>query len=276
MTVSVTCSDGIRLFVDDQGPRHAATIVFAHEFGGDWRTWDGLISHLAMEFRCVRYAARGFSPSDTPEDLHVYGQERSTEDLAEVVDRLGLDRFHLVGCSMGSFTSLMFALEAPDRLRCLTLIGCSSGPRDDAERARYRAALGEELGLLRRLGGDGAVQWFSSDPAYRRMLQKAPEVWRAYLERLRRQSVQGAVQTLKTVHWNRRSLFDLERQLQALRVPTNLIYGEEDHPLVLPTNSFLSEVLPCSQEVKVPTTGHLVHLEEEQSVLELLSAMRWA
>ena len=276
MTLNVTCSDGVRLFVDDQGPRHAAPIVFAHEFGGDWRTWDGLTSELAMEFRCVRYAARGFSPSDTPEDLHVYGQERSTKDLTEVADRLGLDRFHLVGCSMGSFTSLMFALEAPDRLRSLTLIGCSSGPRDDAERARYRVALGEELGLLRSLGGEGAIQWFSSDPAYRRMPRKAPEVWRAYLERLRRQSVQGAVQTLKTVHWNRRSLFDLERQLQALRVPTNLIYGEEDHPLVVPTNSFLSEVLPCSQAVKVPMTGHLVHLEEEQRVLDLFSAMPWA
>ena len=274
MTVSVTCSDGVRLFVDDQGPRHAAPIVFAHEFGGDWRTWDGLISQLTMEFRCVRYAARGFSPSDTPEELRFYGQKRSTEDLAEVTDRLGLDRFHLVGCSMGSFTSLMFALAAPDRLRSLTLIGCSSGPRDDAERARYRTALGEELGLLRSLGGDGAVQWFSSDPAYRRMPHKAPDVWRAYLERLRRQSVQGAVQTLKTVHWNRRSLFDMDQQLQALRVPTHLIHGEEDHPLVAPTNSFLSEVLPCSQEVKVPTTGHLVHLEEERSVQDLLSAMR--
>ncbi len=273
MIRDVTCSDGLALFVEDRGPRDGPAILFAHEFGGDWRTWDGLVRRLAPRVRCVRYAARGFLPSQAPDDRRFYGQERSTRDLVEVADALALERLHLVGCSMGSFTSLMAALQAPGRFHSLTLIGCSSGPRDAAERESYRAALRDELALLRTRGGEGAVAWFAEDAAYRRMPEKVPEVWRAYLERLGGQSLPGAINTLETLHWNRKSLFDLEDGLRGLRVPTNLVHGEEDHPLVGATNAFLHDVLPSSWQTKVPRSGHLVHLEEEQRVLDLLSAI---
>lgn len=270
MSAMITASDGVRLFVDDQGPRRADAMVFLHEFGGDWRTWDGLAAHFAARRRCIRYAARGFAPSETPDGLSFYGQTRAVHDLRDVVDAVALDRFHLVGCSMGGFTALMFALDAPERLRSLTLIGCSSGPRDDDERARYHAALHDELNRLRTRGGDGAVDWFANDPAYRRMPEKAPMAWRAYVQRLRSQSVPGAVQTLETVHWNRVSLFARGVALARIPVPTNLIYGEEDHPLIAPTNAFLADTLPKSQAHPFAKTGHLVHLEHDRAVQRIL------
>ncbi len=254
--------DGVRLFVDVVGPGDAPSIVFAHEFGGDWRSWDGLIDALGTRFQCIRYSARGFNPSETPAHPAEYGQARATADLAAIATALDVNGFHLIGCSMGSYTALSFALSEGARLHSLTLIGCSSGPADELARVSYRRDLEREIDLLESKGGKGAVEWFADDDAYLRMPEKAPNLWREYLDRLTSQSVPGALNTLRTVHWDRESLFEQAERLAAISVPTMLLYGDEDHQLVEPTNSFLERTLPNARCVPVHKTGHLVHLEE--------------
>ena len=260
----ITASDGVRLFLSEEGPREAPTILFAHEFGGDWRTWDAQVTRFAGEYRCLRYCARGFDPSEVPSEVSSYGQARATADLRDIAEALDIDCFHLVGCSMGSYTALMFALEEQQRIKTLTLIGCSSGPRGEEERRRYRAALHAERDLLASRGGDGAVEWFASDPAYRRLAIKAPDRWRDYLDRLQCQSVHGAMRTLETLHWRRDSLFEQQTQLRRLKVPTLVLHGSEDHELVRPTADLLAESLSCVRCLAVPDAGHLVHIEEPE------------
>jgi pimeloyl-ACP methyl ester carboxylesterase len=256
----VWCDDGVGVYVEEFGQGEA--IVFVHEFGGEAASLNGQITAFTPDYRCVRYCARGFLPSEVPDAESAYGQERSTNDLFNVVDALGLGRFHLVGLSMGSFTSLMASLGCPDRVITLTLAGCSSGPCGDAQRRDYRADLKTEIALLEGLGGDGAVKWFANDSAYRRMPQKKPDEWRYYCDRLRAQSVDGAIRTLRTLHWNRICLWDMQAELRVLQVPTLLIYGDEDHPLIRPTNELLSELIPNVRCIVFPASGHLVNIEE--------------
>lgn len=260
--------DGIELFVDETGD--GPPVLLAHEFGGDWRTWDALVEALSADHRCIRFSARGFLPSDAPADPAFYGQDHQVRDLLAIAVGLGLERFHLVGLSMGSFTSLMFALKHANRLASLTLMGCSSGPRDEAERTRHWNELGQEIDLLERHAGDGAAQWFANDPAYARVATKAPAAWARYLDNLRRQSVVGALNTMRTLHWNRVSLFALSETLRDMRVPTLLIHGDEDHPFIVPTNAFLESTLPQCRRVVLPKTGHLVHIEEPATVIAAL------
>lgn len=257
---TIRCDGGVCLHVEQKGK--GEPIIFAHEFGGDWRSWTHQFDAFSGDYNCIRYSARGFLPSDTPEDEALYGQERSTRDLFNVADGLGLERFHLVGLSMGSFTSLMAALSQPKRILSLTLAGCSSGPCGDEQRRCYRKDLESEIALLLAGGGDGAVQWFAEDPAYRRMPTKHPEKWSIYCENLRSQSVIGAINTLKTVHWNRVCLRDLEQKLRTLDTPALLVFGDEDHHLIEPTNHFLSTVMPQTTVMMLERTGHLVNLEE--------------
>ena len=262
MTV-VRSDDGVALYVEEVGQDEA--VLFVHEFGGEAASWDRQIAAFAPGYRCIRYCARGFLPSEVPDSESGYGQERSTRDLFNLADALGLDRFHLVGLSMGSFTSLMATLAHPERVKTLTLAGCSSGPCGDDQRRSYRADLQTEISLLENLAGDGAVQWFANDSAYRRMPEKRPDEWTAYCARLGAQSVDGAMRTLRTLHWNRICLWDKQEALRALQVPTLLIYGDEDHPLIKPTNQLLSELIPNSTRIELLTTGHLVNIEEPET-----------
>lgn len=258
----VEANDGTHLYVEETG--QGDPIIFAHEFGGDWRSWHSQVACFKDRFRCVRYCARGFYPSDVPDDESHYGQELSTGDLLAVANALKLRRFHLVGLSMGSFTSLLFALGHPERLISLTLAGCSSGPTGETQRVRYRNDLATEIALLDKQRGDGAVRWFADDPAYRRMPEKQPSAWEAYCDNLRAQSVTGARNTLSTLHWNRPSIFEKEDALRQLTVPTLLIFGNEDHHLIEPTNKFLVSTLPISKIRTLEHTGHLVNIEEPE------------
>ena len=139
-------ADGYFLHVEECG--RGSPIIFAHEFGGDHRSWQSQMSSFAQDHRCIAYAARGFLPSAVPDGVAAYGQGKSTQDLIAVADRLGLAKFHLVGLSMGSFTSLMAAAQQPKRILSLTLIGCSSGPCTRAEQAEYRGYIEDEIALL--------------------------------------------------------------------------------------------------------------------------------
>ena len=255
-----TAADGLALYLEEEGCGEA--VLFAHEFGGDWRSWQPQVEHFRSRYRCLRYAARGFLPSAVPEAAERYGQAQATADLLAVAEAAGLGRFHLVGLSMGAYTALCAALAAPERLLSLTLAGCGSGPADAAERARYRAELRREIDLLDRLGAEGAVRWFARDPAYRRMAGKRPAAWATYCENLRGQALLGAKRTLSTLHWNRQPLAARAAELARLRVPTLLVYGDEDHRLVRPANDFLQRTLPCVSALVLEVTGHLVTLEE--------------
>ncbi|WP_170427275.1 alpha/beta fold hydrolase [Ruegeria arenilitoris] len=253
-------ADGITLFYEETGTGEA--IVFVHEFGGDYRSWHRQIPVLSQSFRCITYCARGFLPSAVPSDRDQYGQRQSTNDLLALADHLGLETAHFVGTSMGSFTSLDFSLNHPDRVASLTLVGNSSGPRDPAEQASYRSTwVGHEIRLREERGGDGAVEVLEDDPAYQSFIKDDPKGWAVYARNLRGQSAEGAAHVLSTLHWNRRSLFEDTARLQAFDKPVMLITGDDDYYLVAETNSFLQETLPNVRWHRFPATGHLVNIE---------------
>jgi pimeloyl-ACP methyl ester carboxylesterase len=260
----LTTDDGVRLWYDDSGHATGQVVVFAHEFGGDPRSWNDQIAAFAPTSRCIRYAARGFAPSDVPAEKSSYGQDRSTRDLEHLADHLGLEGFHLVGCSMGSFTSLMFACRQPRRLASLTLCGVSSGPHDDAERAAYHTGLSQEIAMLVDGAGEGSARWFREDIANATLAAKHPRRWDDYLERTLHQSHHGALMTVSTLHWDRISLKTIRDQLAAIQARVLLIYGEEDLPRVDETSRWLSEILPRNRLCPVPGTSHLVQVEEPE------------
>ena len=263
--------DGCRLWFDEVGVGPA--IVFVHEFGGEPASWDHQVAALAVDHRCIRYAARGFVPSEVPDSVDSYGQTCSTADLGAIVDHLRLDTVHLVGTSMGSFTSLDFTMRHPERVRSLTLVGNSSGPRDAIERERYLTGWVEaEIDVRHRLGGRGAVEILERDPAYASLRRRLPDVWAAYAARLAAQPVDGAIRILDTLHRHRRSLWDDAELLAVIECPVLLAHGDEDYFLVEDTNRFLEATLPSSRRVRFEATGHLVNVERPSEFNELLRA----
>src|SRR5262245_9670862 len=86
----LTTDDGVKLYYEEAGS--GTPIVFVHEFAGDWRSWETQMRHFGRRYRCIAFNARGYPPSDVPDDVERYSQERARDDIRAVLDALNLDK----------------------------------------------------------------------------------------------------------------------------------------------------------------------------------------
>src|SRR3954462_4039436 len=129
----LAADDGVNLYYEEAGA--GVAVVFVHEFAGDARSWEPQMRHFARRYRCIAFNARGYPPSDVPEDVGRYSQARARDDIRCVLDALGLARAHIVGLSMGAFATLHFGLAYGHRALSLTFAGGGYG----AHPAQYKA-----------------------------------------------------------------------------------------------------------------------------------------
>lgn len=114
-------TDGLRLHYLDWGDPTNEPIVFLHGGGLTAHTWDRVCARLADRYRCVALDQRGHGESDWSPDLR-YGLPDYVADLVALTRHLDLDRFTLVGMSLGAFNCLGYALEHESTLERLVLI----------------------------------------------------------------------------------------------------------------------------------------------------------
>ncbi len=62
-----TTDDGMKLAYTETG--HGTPVVFVHEFAGDMRSWEPQLRHFGRRYRCIAFNARGYPPSDVPDDF---------------------------------------------------------------------------------------------------------------------------------------------------------------------------------------------------------------
>src|SRR3989449_10458419 len=114
--------NGVNLFYEETG--QGAPLVFVHEFAGDFASWHLQVRFLSRRYRTIAFNARGYPPSDVPEDPVLYSQEQAAEDIKAVLDQLKVDKAHVCGLSMGGYATLHFGLNHPERALSLILAGC--------------------------------------------------------------------------------------------------------------------------------------------------------
>jgi pimeloyl-ACP methyl ester carboxylesterase len=117
----VASADGTQLHCEEAGA--GVPVVFVHEYGGSCRSFDLQVAAFRARYRCVVFNARGYPPSEVPASAASYSQDHAVADIAAVMDRLELERAHLVGVSMGAASSLQYALKEPARVLSATLVG---------------------------------------------------------------------------------------------------------------------------------------------------------
>ena len=97
-------------------------VVFIHAFGGSIKQWESQTEHLKPKRRVIALDIRGHGASD-PSSNNDYGVTSIANDIAAVVDSLNLERFILVGHSMGGSSAISYASKHPDRVAGLLITG---------------------------------------------------------------------------------------------------------------------------------------------------------
>ena len=255
---TLTTDDGVSLAFEETGS--GTPVVFVHEFAGDLRSWEPQVRHLARRYRCITYSARGFPPSEVPDDPGAYSQDRARDDVLAVLDALDIERAHIVGLSMGGFATLHFGLAYPGRARSLVVAGVGYGAEPE-QRERFRSEADTTTDFLRTRGMTAFADTYSLGPTRVQFQNKDPRGWQEFADMLAEHSAAGSAHTQQGVQKKRPSIFDLVDRMQALTVPTLIVTGDEDWPCLVPS-VFMKRTIPSAGLLVVPNTGHTVNLEE--------------
>src|SRR3712207_2296873 len=253
-----TADDGVRLHLEETGS--GTPVVFVHEFAGDLRSWEPQLRHFGQRYRAIAYNARGYPPSDVPPEPGAYSQARAADDILAVLDHLGLARAHIVGLSMGGFATLHFGFRHPARALSLTVAGCGYGA-EPAKRQGFQAEADAIVAALRAQGMPAFAERYAFGPSRVQFQNKDPRGFAEFKAALAGHDAVGAANTQRGVQRERPSLYDLTAEMQALRVPTLVLTGDEDWPCLLP-GILMKQNIPTAALAVMPNCGHGINLED--------------
>jgi len=254
----LTTDDGVKLYYEETGS--GTPIVFVHEFAGDYRSWEPQVRHFARRYHCITFNARGWPPSEVPADVARYSQARAADDICSVLDAVKIDKAHIVGLSMGGLATLHFGITYPSRARSLLVAGAGYGA-ERGEREKFRAEAVVIAGRLETEGMPAFAEAYAYGPTRVQFQAKDPRGFAEFKAMLAEHSAKGAANTQLGVQRERPSVFDLETELAALRVPMLVVTGDEDWPCLLP-NVFIKRTCRSAALLVIPNSGHTVNLEE--------------
>lgn len=249
---------GVSLYWEETGS--GTPLLWVHEFAGDLRSWEGQVRHFSRGYRCITYNARGYPPSDVPEDWRLYSQETAADDIAAVMDAAGAGGAHIVGFSMGAYAALHFGLRHAARAKSLHLVGLGYGSDAD-KRAQFQSDTDEFIARLESLGMEIGIEDYRIGPARVQHRNKDARGYAEFCRWFAEHSARGSANTLRGFMKRRDPVQALEPRLRTMTVPTHVVTGDEDDNCLEP-GIFLKRVVPgCALSV-VANTGHAVNLEE--------------
>src|SRR5918911_4765422 len=176
-----TTDDGMQLYYEETG--QGFPLLFIHEFAGDCRSWEPQVRAFGRRYRCIAYNARGYPPSDVPEDPAAYSQARAVADVVAVLDGLGVERAHVVGLSMGGFATLHLGLRHPERARSLVVAGVGYGAQPERQEA-FRRESNLIADAFAREGAATVAKRYAVGPARVQFQNKDARGWAEFAAQL--------------------------------------------------------------------------------------------
>ncbi|HEX5611327.1 MAG TPA: alpha/beta hydrolase [Burkholderiales bacterium] len=276
---TLTTDDGVRLHYEETGS--GTPLVFVHEFAGDSRSWELQMRHFARLYRCIAYNARGYPPSEVPQDVERYSQDRACDDIRAVLDALKIEKAHIVGLSMGAFATLHFGMRYAERALSLTIAGGGYGAHP-AQYAQFQADAKANAQLIREKGMAHFAETYGHGPTRVQLKNKDPRGFAEYARMLAEHSVAGSANTMLGYQARRPSLYALTEEMQRIRVPTLILAGDEEEPC-LEACLLMKRCIPAAALALLPMSGHAINLEEPalfnrllEDFLHRVDAGRWA
>jgi pimeloyl-ACP methyl ester carboxylesterase len=250
--------DGVKLYCEETGT--GTPVIFVHEFAGDYRSWEMQVRHFGQRYRAISFNARGYPPSDVPEEVSAYSQNRAADDIVAVLDHLDIDRAHVVGLSMGGFATLHLGFRNPARARSLTVGGCGYGA-ELSQREAFRAEADTIAAFIKTQGMAAFADKYAYGPSRVQYQNKDPRGFAEFKRMLAEHSAVGSANTQLGCQRERPSLYNLLEQMRALTVPTLILTGDEDFPCLAP-GILMKRNIPTAALSVMPNCGHAVNIED--------------
>ena len=261
---------GVRIHYQEAGDEEAPPMILIHGFISSNLVWNEVLLPLAKSgFRVIAPDLPGYGYSDKPADGR-YTIDSQAYAVLGLMDRLGIKKATIVGASYGGAVAATMALDYPDRVASLVLVGAVT---NDQPKKKL---------LLRLAGvpllGDIAMPLFLSS---RWILRKRTEdVYRRLGYPLDERKLAARHHLLETANTHRAmirtvrrwSADRISREAGLIRQPTLLVWGEEDTHIPVRDAFRLRDAIPHSRLIIFRRCGHLPPTEYPEKFVEALSA----
>jgi pimeloyl-ACP methyl ester carboxylesterase len=245
--------------------------MLVHGFTGAKEDFTEWLDPLAAEgWHAVAPDNRGHGASEKPDDESQYTFELLAGDLLELADRLwGRDTsFVLLGHSMGGMVAQVLAARAPQRLNGLVLMDTLHGPlpiitRDELDLAKLVVREKGINGLAEALKARGSKL---DTPAHDRVVRERPG-YQEFMDRKFADTAPAAYAALLEAMF---SATDRLESLRSLSMPTLVITGEQDRPIVSPSMA-MAEAITGAELAVIPDAGHSPQFENPDAWWAALS-----
>lgn len=252
--MAVTEIRGIEYYYEVVGD--GEPVLFAHCLTWNHHDYDYQVENLKDSYRLVLPDLRGHGKTKYPQEP--YSLEDMAEDLFLLVQELGVGPVHYVGHSMGAMMGPMFALNHPDALLSMTLIGGSAIAESEEKLAGYRQLVaavraGQRAAVVEKLLG---LFFSETSRGYRH------EAMAAFTSDFLKLDADGLHYTAEAV-FTRPNLLD---RLGEISTPTLLIVGEKDVVTPEERTEELHRGIPNSRKLVLPEVGHFATVEAPATV----------
>jgi len=231
------------LAVDDRDDRRtsdrdgaATPLVLIHGFTGGRIDFADVIDELAVDRRVVAWDHRGHADSTNTGDASTYSFDQLVTDAVAALDLLGLDRFHLLGHSMGGVVAQRLVLEHPDRIESLILMDTLAEPTLAIPEDMIATAVG--IGRTKGMAAlADAMEAASPGVSF------APEADRDKIAaRNRTKLVNMDVEAFSALAFELRTFAPLLPRLGEISCPTTVLVGEFDLPFLAPSAAMVDAI----------------------------------
>jgi 3-oxoadipate enol-lactonase len=238
------------------GREDAPVLLLSNSLGSTMEMWDPQVERLADDFRIVRYDHRGHGAAPVPPGP--YDLDDLGGDALALMDRLGLERVHFAGLSLGGMLGMWLGINAPERVDRLALLCTSAMLADDHDWAA-RAALVRAEGT--EAVADAVVErWFTAP--FREANPELTARMRGMIAATPSEGYAGCCGAIERM--------DHLPNLHAIRSPTLVIAGAED-PATPPRHAErMAELIPGARLEVVEQAAHLANFEQPDIVSGLL------
>ncbi len=238
--------EGGKIFYEaaGQGP----VIVMTHDGILHRETWNAQFAALSGRYRMVRWDRRGYGKSPTASSKFSH-----LDDLLAVMKALKIERATMMGCSAGSLITQYFAIQHPEMVTSLVLVGPIVSGAQFSEHFRKRGDRGQP--------GEGATPeqnidyWTMKDPWI--MAPESAE-GRATMRALLVANPQDLTASSAPAIWPKDPALP---RLGGIKVPTLIIVGEADIPDVHAHSGAIEAAIPGAKRIVLTHSGHLPQVE---------------
>jgi len=262
--MNIVAVNGINLAYTRRGK--GMPLMLVHGFPLDSSSWNEITPFLEDKFDIILPDLRGFGQSTTIKSP--YTMSDMADDLAGLLDHLGIEKTAMAGHSMGGYVTLAFAKKYPNRVSGLGLISSqAAGDPPDRKEGRYKtAAEVAEKGvgvvvdaMTPKLSANADVQ----------------AIVRAVMERQKPSALIGALKAMA----ERENLLPLLSSLRhgsghAFIFPLLVIHGDHDALIPIDRSKEIKAAMPSAQFVELKGAGHMPMMEFALETSEALNMLK--